>query len=123
MMDAAACFEGEHDFSAYRAAGCESAHARRRVLSCRVFSGEDGVLVIEVTATAFVKNMVRIMAGTLLEIGGGRLPSGTVQEALASGSRNAAGPTAPPHGLYLHKVYYGKIPDIGLVWPVFVQAG
>ena len=119
MARAAAAFEGTHDFSAFRASDCESGHAVRRVHSCRVTRDGD-MVVMEVTATAFVKNMVRVMAGTLIEIGNGRRPESAAAAALASKDRGDAGATAPAHGLFLVQVCYGKkggAPAPGIAWP------
>jgi tRNA pseudouridine38-40 synthase len=140
MSRAAAGFAGEHDFSAFRASDCEADHAVRRVYSCKVsrqpsaFSSQrsasdeahssfilhpSSLVVVEVTATAFLRNMVRVMVGTLLEIGEGRRPEGAVDEALLTGKRNAGGVTAPAHGLYLERVYYAEGPSEGIEWPDF----
>ena len=121
MVRAAAAFKGTHDFGAFRAADCEAAHAVRHVHHCRVTRNEE-MVVVEVTATAFVKNMVRIMVGTLIEIGNGRRPEGSIAEALESRDRAAAGVTAPPQGLFLAQVYYaeeGGAPAPGLEWPSY----
>lgn len=124
MSRAATTFEGEHDFSAFRASDCESAHAVRHIFSCTVavcppsaFGLQPEALVaVEVTATAFLKNMVRVMVGTLLEIGNGRRTAESVADALLSGRRDAAGVTAPAHGLFLHKVFYGAGLTDGVEW-------
>jgi tRNA pseudouridine38-40 synthase len=74
--------------------------------SCTVARADDEV-VIEVRAPAFLKNMVRIIAGTLLAVGSGRLGPADVARILASRDRREAGPTAPAHGLVLVSVDYG----------------
>ena len=107
MARAAACLEGRHDFSAFRAADCDREDPVLDVDSCRVIGIGDEVH-IEVRAPAFLKNMVRIIAGTLLMAGKGRLAPDAVGEVLASRDRRNAGPTAPPHGLVLVEVYYGS---------------
>ncbi|MCX5712687.1 MAG: hypothetical protein NTY47_06460 [Candidatus Omnitrophica bacterium] len=63
-------------------------------------------MVIEVEVDGFLYNMVRNIAGTLVEIGRGRFPVGSMKKILSSRSRKFCGPTAPPHGLYLIQVKY-----------------
>lgn len=113
MDSAARRIEGTHDFAAFAAAGHGRESTVRTVLSCRVtrdpvaLSGgacaENGSrrLVIRVSADGFLWNMVRIIAGTLLEVGRGRMTPDEVADALASRDRARAGPTAPAHGLCL----------------------
>jgi tRNA pseudouridine38-40 synthase len=112
MQRASQALVGEHDFSSFRAAGCEARHPVRRVLAARV--GREGHQVrFFVTATAFLQQMVRIMAGSLTEVGLHRQDEGFLERALAARDRRAAGPTAPPHGLCLWEVRYGAIPRPG----------
>jgi tRNA pseudouridine38-40 synthase len=107
MAEAAALLIGEHDFAAFRAADCERRTTVRRVFSLAV--RRSGPLVtVEVEATAFLKNMVRIIVGTLDEVGRGRLSPDAVAAILAGRDRAAAGPTAPPHGLFLVEVHYDR---------------
>ena len=63
-------------------------------------------MTFTVAADGFLYNMVRIMVGTLLAIGQGRIPYGSLKDIIEAQNRKAAGPTAPPHGLYLNKVFY-----------------
>lgn len=114
-MDAAARrLEGTHDFAAFAAAGHGRESTVRTILSCRVAEESAGVraatdgpgegtrrLVIRVSADGFLWNMVRIIAGTLAEVGRGRMGPEDVSSALASRDRTKAGPTAPAHGLCL----------------------
>lgn len=112
-MDASArLLEGEHDFSSFRAAGCEAKHPVRRVMAARV-TREGNMVTYAVTATAFLHQMVRIMAGTLAEVGLGKRPVEDLARVLAARDRRAAAPTAPPHGLTLWEVAYGEIPRPG----------
>ena len=67
--------------------------------------GRDDLIAIEVEGTAFLKNMVRVIVGTLIDIGRGRLPPGTVAKRLADHDRTLSGMTAPPQGLYLDEVF------------------
>jgi tRNA pseudouridine38-40 synthase len=105
MRAAAAALCGEHDFRGFRASDCDR---RNTVRVIRRFSiTRQGALVdIEVEATAFLKNMVRILAGTLADVGRGKLDQATVQEVLATGDRTRGGVTAPPQGLTLVRVIY-----------------
>jgi tRNA pseudouridine38-40 synthase len=105
MARAAACLVGEHDFSAFRAADCERKNPVRRIDRLAVVRA--GALVtVEVEATAFLKNMVRILVGSLYEVGRGAAPAAWIAEVLASRDRTRAGPTAPPQGLLLVEVRY-----------------
>ncbi len=105
MALAAACLVGEHDFSAFRAAHCSAPSPVRRVAEARfVHAGEVTHFVI--TADAFLQHMVRIITGTLLLVGEGRLTPPGFQAALASRDRRRAGKTLDPRGLCLLKVHY-----------------
>jgi tRNA pseudouridine38-40 synthase len=105
LREAAAAFVGQHDFRAFRAADCER---RSTVRLIRTFSVvRDGALIVcEVEGTAFLKNMVRIMVGTLVSAGRGQLDPAGVRALLAAGDRTQAGVTAPAHGLTLVRVMY-----------------
>ncbi len=107
MADAAGRLIGVHDFTAFQAADCERDDPTVTMWRLEVSRAGD---VVEITAVApaFLKNMVRIIAGTLIWVGAGRLLSGDVGAILASRDRARAGPTVPPHGLELVRVYYGK---------------
>jgi tRNA pseudouridine38-40 synthase len=100
MAQAASHFVGEHDFASF----CRPGHMRestvRTVFSCDVHWRRPK-LVIGVEGNGFLWNMVRIMVGTLVEVGMGRHEPDTIGDMLAARDRKAAGPTAPPHGLYL----------------------
>lgn len=105
MARAARDLVGEHDFSAFRAAGCQAKSPRRRVhsLTLRRF-GE--FIVITIRANGFLQHMVRNIAGVLLAIGRGRQETGWAAEVLASKDRRLAGATAPAAGLYLVNAGY-----------------
>ncbi len=99
MSAAAAALVGEHDFSAFRAAGCQARHAIRHLERLDVTRRGD-LIVIRAVANAFLQHMVRNLAGTLLEIGRGARPPAWAGDVLASRDRAQAGMTAPPDGLY-----------------------
>jgi len=106
MAAAAAPLLGEHDFAAFRAAGCTAATTTRRVDAIELATPDPELLVVDVRGNAFLRNMVRILVGTLAEVGAGRCPPGQVAEILASRDRTRAGITAPAHGLELMEVRY-----------------
>ena len=101
---------GDHDFNAFRSRHCDAAHARRSMFNITISQTErlpQGKLV-EITfhANAFCRHMCRILAGTLVELGMGKRSVESIGHALASGERDHAGMTAPPHGLTLLHVEY-----------------
>jgi tRNA pseudouridine38-40 synthase len=105
MHEAAQSLAGEHDFSAFRAAECQSPTPVRRVASVAV-RRDAGRVEIRITANAFLHHMVRNIAGTLIAVGVGDRPKGWVAELLASRDRTLAGVTAPPQGLYFAGAAY-----------------
>jgi tRNA pseudouridine38-40 synthase len=126
MQAAAAVLVGEHDFAAFAAAGHGRATTVRTVHECTVerrtaneLSGppshqasRPGQLIrISVSGSGFLWNMVRIIAGTLVEAGKGKLTPNDIREALATGDRRKAGPTLPPHGLCLEWIRYDDRDD------------
>lgn len=113
MDDAARLFEGEHDFAGFAAAGHGRTSTVRTVFACRVSriaQGERaGEIVIDITGNGFLWNMVRIIAGTLVEVGKGKMTRERVIEALTKGDRLLAGPTLPPTGLCLEWIRYADV--------------
>ena len=105
MHEAAQALLGEHDFSAFRAAGCQASGAVREVTDISVARDGDWVL-LDITANAFLQHMVRNIAGTLVAIGNGDEETGWAARVLAGRDRAAAGMAAPPHGLTLLQVLY-----------------
>lgn len=105
MHSAAQALVGSHDFSAFRAAGCQSPTPVRRVLGAAVRRDADRV-ELRITANAFLHHMVRNVTGALIAVGVGDRPEGWVAELLASRDRTQGGVTAPPQGLYLAGVTY-----------------
>jgi tRNA pseudouridine38-40 synthase len=106
MAEAALVLPGEHDFTAFRAAGSDNLNPVRRVLAAAWREEPGGWFVFTVTATGFLRGMVRSLVGTMAEVGRGKAPPLRLAELLASGARHLAGPTAPPQGLYLVEVFY-----------------
>lgn len=96
---------GELDFSSFRAAGCQSRTPMRNVHSISVQRAGD-LVVIDVTANAFLHHMVRNIAGVLIAVGAGRQSPGWTREVLTARDRKVAAVTAPPDGLYLVDVSY-----------------
>ena len=105
MAAAAALLQGEHDFSAFRAAGCQSRSPVRQLHELNVARYGDRV-IIEATANAFLQHMVRNLVGLLLDVGMGKAPPQWAAEVLASRDRTRSSPTAPAAGLYFWKVRY-----------------
>jgi len=132
MSAAARVLEGSHDFAAFQATGGERLTTERIVFSSRVVAGlkpclaaqggaddlsgagpgggEGGLIVYDIAGNGFLRHMVRIIVGTLVEIGRGRRPVEWMDEVLASRDRVKAGPTAPAEGLILAGVEYE--PDV-----------
>jgi len=108
MGAAAAHLLGEHDFTAFRASGSDNRNPRRRVLAAEWRDAPGGRLIFTITATGFLRGMVRSLVGTLVEIGKGKATPELLAELLKSRARHLAGPTAPPQGLYLVEVFYGE---------------
>lgn len=110
MQAAAQVLIGHHDFRAFRAASCERLTTDRTVRRIDVSAQGPypAPVHIDVEATAFLRNMVRIIAGTLVYVGRGKLSAADVAALLRSGDRTRAGPTAPAHGLILWRVDYGR---------------
>ena len=115
MGECARLLEGEHDFAAFSSTGSSVRTTVRTVHSVEVspYANEiAGTLCadIDVCGSGFLYNMVRIMVGTLLYVAQGKLQPEQIPEILAARDRTAAGPTAPPCGLYLNRVFYGEGP-------------
>jgi tRNA pseudouridine38-40 synthase len=105
MDDAAQCLVGTHDFSAFRAGTC-AATTPVRTLRRAAWRAEGDLWRFEVEGNAFLQHMVRIIVGTLLEVGRGKRRPADMPAILASRDRRRAGKTAPPHGLCLVAVAY-----------------
>lgn len=119
MQEAAELLTGKHDFSAFRSASCSSPspHKDLREILITKASFCYSTLQIEMEANSFLQHMVRIITGTLVEVGQGRKSIDDVAKALKSGQRMLAGTTAPAHGLYSLSVIY---PQGMIMWPLEV---
>ena len=105
MAQAAAYLLGEHDFSAFRAAECQSRTPVRRLDELAVERRGEWI-VVRATANAFLHHMVRNIAGLLIAVGRGRADPEWAREVLAARDRTLSAPTAPADGLYLWRVRY-----------------
>ena len=105
MRDAATLLVGEHDFAAFRTSGCAARSTVRHLE--RVELVEDGTLLyLDVRGSGFLRSMVRMLVGTLVEVGMGKRSAGDVARLLTKQPSVRSGPTAPAHGLCLMAVYY-----------------
>ena len=114
MQAAAAQFIGTHDFSALCASGSSAAahgDTVRTITDCTVVQNGD-LFTISVTADGYLYNMVRILAGTLVDAGLGKRTPESIPALLESGDRRRAGPTLPAKGLFLEKVDYPELDDV-----------
>lgn len=105
MHESAQHLLGEHDFSAFRAVGCQAKSANRNIHHIQITRHGDQVY-LDIKANAFLYHMVRNITGSLLEVGRGEKPVDWIEELLEGRDRNLAGVTAPAVGLYLIKAYY-----------------
>jgi tRNA pseudouridine38-40 synthase len=120
MRQAARDLVGEHDFTSFRAANCQALTTERKLTRVEVEESDDE-FVLWVEGTAFLKYMVRNIAGTLIDVGRGRIEPDAIPEILAARDRGAAGQTAPPWGLTLMEVFYDshpweRQPRVGVDW-------
>ena len=105
MNEAIKYFEGEHDFKAFKASGTSSKSSVRTIYKAGVLK-EDDRIFIELTGNGFLYNMVRIIAGTILEVGLGKITPQEIIDIIESKDRAKAGKTLPANGLCLMKVEY-----------------
>jgi len=123
MRTAMSVLPGEHDFTTFRASDCEAEHPRRRIYDARIVEhggrqvlgdwqvaggAEEGLVVITITGSAFLKHQVRSIVGTLVEVGRGKMSPSRFGEVLAAADRELAGPTAPARGLTFVGVEFGE---------------
>ncbi|MEE1305244.1 MAG: tRNA pseudouridine(38-40) synthase TruA [Agathobacter sp.] len=98
MQKAASFLEGQHDFKSFCSVGSQVKTTTRTIYSCSVTKDED-IVTIRVTGNGFLYNMVRIIAGTLIQVGNGNIAPDKITDILEACDRNMAGPTAPANGL------------------------
>ena len=106
MKEAVKNFEGEHDFKAFKSSGTSSKSSIRTIYKADVIQMPNDRIYIELTGNGFLYNMVRIIAGTLVEVGIGKIEPSEIDAIIKSKKRENAGKTLPPQGLYLVKVEY-----------------
>ena len=106
MKEAVKYFEGEHDFKAFKASGTSSKSSIRTIYKAEVKQMPDDRIYVELTGNGFLYNMVRIITGTLVEVGLGKIEPKEIEDIIKSKKRENAGKTLPPEGLYLVKVEY-----------------
>lgn len=105
MKQASKYFEGEHDFKAFKSSGTSSKNSVRTIYKA-IVKQEGEKIIIELTGNGFLYNMVRIISGTLLDVGLGKIQAEEIPEIIESKDRQSAGKTLPAHGLYLVEVKY-----------------
>ena len=105
MEEACLTLIGHHNFNGFRSHACQATNPVRTLIAARL-TFEDTWLRLAFSAPAFLHNQVRIMVGTLVEIGLGKKALSCIHRAFETGLRQETGITAPPHGLYLMKVLY-----------------
>lgn len=106
MQQAADLMVGEHDFACFAQINHGRKTTVRTIYKCKIETPEPGKFVIRVSGSGFLYNMVRIIGGTLMEIGRGKIEPEMVREMIASGDRKLAGVTLPPMGLRLEWIRY-----------------
>ena len=107
MKQASKYFEGEHDFKAFKSSGTSSKNSVRTIYKA-IVKQEGEKIIIELTGNGFLYNMVRIISGTLLDVGLGKIQPEEIPEMIESKDRQRAGKTLPAHGLYLVEVKYDE---------------
>ena len=110
MNEAAKFLEGTHDFKSFEASGGNPRETTvRTIYEAKVMESMAGEIQIHVKGDGFLYNMVRIITGTLVEVGQGKRVPNEMKAIIEAAHRPAAGHTAPPNGLYLAEVYYEEI--------------
>ena len=106
MKEAIKNFEGEHDFKAFKASGTSSKSSVRTIYKAEIKEMPNNRIYIELTGNGFLYNMVRIIAGTLVDVGIEKIKPEDIPNIIKQGKRDLAGKTLPPNGLYLLNVEY-----------------
>ena len=107
MKEAIKYFIGEHDFKAFKASGTSSKSSVRTIYDAKVYEDKERIF-IELTGNGFLYNMVRIIAGTLVDVGSAKIMPEDIVNIINSKKRENAGKTLPPQGLYLLNVDYSE---------------
>ena len=105
MKEAATFFKGKHDFNAFRSINCQSSTSIKTVDHCSVVNNQESI-TIQVAAKSFLHSQVRIMVGTLVNVGERKIQPSDLKKIIEMKDRDKAGVTAPAHGLYLKKIIY-----------------
>ena len=109
MRLAAQQIVGTHDFACFQAAGSNPRETTvRTIYSLEIIKEQEDRIAVHIKGNGFLYNMVRIIVGTLVEVGYGKISESAVKEIIESKDRRNAGHTAPAAGLYLAEVYYEK---------------
>ena len=106
MKEAVKYFEGEHDFKAFKSSGTSSKSSVRTIYKAEIIEKENERIWIELTGNGFLYNMVRIISGTLVDVGLGKIEPEEINDIINSKNRQNAGKTLAPQGLFLVKVEY-----------------
>ena len=106
MKEAIKYFEGEHDFKAFKASGTSNKSSVRTIYKAEVIEMPNNRIYIELTGNGFLYNMVRIISGTLVDVGLEKIKPEEIKNIINQGKRDLAGKTLPPNGLYLLRVEY-----------------
>ena len=110
MQTAAHYLEGTHDFKSFATENPQVTDTVRTIYRTELWRDAEDMIHFQITGNGFLYNMVRIIAGTLMEIGEGKYPPEHMKDILEAASRAAAGPTAPARGLTLVKMEYENDP-------------
>jgi len=106
MKTAIRFFEGTHDFKGFKSSGGNLKKTTVRTITKAEIKKDGSRIIIELSGDGFLYNMVRIISGTILDVGLGKINENDIPKIIESGDRTLAGKTLPPHGLYLVEVYY-----------------
>lgn len=107
MKKALTYFEGTHDFVGFKSSGgAPKKTTARTIKKATITKSKDGRFVITLSGDGFLYNMVRIIAGTIIDVGLGKIDVNDIPRIIESKDRKQAGKTLPPHGLYLVEVFY-----------------
>lgn len=107
VAEALPSFLGRHDFAAFQSVGSEVENSVREINQAVLSRLQPDIIRLTFSGSGFLRHQVRTMAGTMAEIGRGRLKAASLPDIIAARDRAKAGPTAPPQGLCLAEVYYG----------------